>query len=155
MWRRKSELLSMSVLRIAIGWLFLHEGISKLLTQGWTAKLYLQKSNGPLHNFYNWIASDEMLLQIANYALVASLIVIGVALILGLWERFFAIAGILLLVCFYLAYPPLGNSFNSKAEGSYLIVDKNLIIAIALLVIQQANSARYFGIDRFRFSTNV
>jgi thiosulfate dehydrogenase [quinone] large subunit len=151
----KSGKIALALLRIAIGWLFFHEGINKLITEGWTAKMYLLQSNGPLQSFYHWLASNETILQFTNYGLIVTLTLIGLALIIGLYERFFTIAGIIILALFYFAYPPWGQSINSHAEGSYLLVDKNLITACALLVLFHLNNAKEFGLDRFRLQTKA
>ncbi|MCG8581278.1 MAG: DoxX family membrane protein [Bacteroidales bacterium] len=147
--------IALTLLRIAIGWLFVHEGINKLMTEGWTAKLYLLQSNGPLQSFYQWLASNDFLLLLTNYALIYALILIGLTLIIGLYERLFTIAGIIILALFYFAYPPWGESIKSHTEGNYLLVDKNLITACALLVLFHLNSAKDYGLDRYRLKAKV
>lgn len=151
----KSEKIALTLLRIAIGWLFFHEGINKLITEGWTAKMYILQSNGPLQSLYHWMASNESILQFTNFSLIVALSLIGLALITGLYERFFTIAGIIILALFYFAYPPWGESINSHAEGNYLLVDKNMITACALLVLFHFNIAKEYGLDRFRLKPNV
>ncbi|MBS2212830.1 DoxX family membrane protein [Carboxylicivirga mesophila] len=150
----KSEKIALTLLRIAIGWLFFHEGINKLITEGWTAKMYLLQSNGPLQSLYHWIVSNESILQFTNYSLIVALTLIGLALIIGLYERFFTIAGIIILALFYFAYPPWGELINNHTEGNYLLVDKNMITACALLALFHFNIAKEFGLDRFRFKPN-
>jgi len=62
-------------------------------------------------------------------------VLIGLALILGVWIRPAALSGIALLALYYLATPPLfaplANGFN---EGSYLVVNKNLVELFSLVV---------------------
>ena len=61
-------------------------------------------------------------------------------------ERLGAIGFILL---FYLCNPPfVGYFYSIPSEGSYLIVNKNLVELGALVVILVTGSGRYAGLDR-------
>jgi uncharacterized membrane protein YphA (DoxX/SURF4 family) len=55
------------LLRLAIGWMFLFEGIEKVQSVSpWTSAAYLQQSYGPLGGFFHWQAggsADEMALE--------------------------------------------------------------------------------------------
>ncbi|MCI0684262.1 MAG: DoxX family protein [Gemmataceae bacterium] len=76
------------------------------------------------------------------------LTVIGACLILGLFTRTACIAGALLLLLFYLAMPPfpwLPN--NPRAEGHYLIINKNVIEILALLTLATTRSGLWVGLD--------
>ena len=141
------EIIPLWALRTGIGWLFFHEGVHKLLTEGWTSKMYLSQSTGPLHGLFAWIAGNESLLQFADYGITISLMLIGACLLSGLFERISALAGIVLLITFYLAYPPIGDAVSQHNEGSYMLVDKNLILAIALWVVWKFNCAKDVGLD--------
>jgi uncharacterized membrane protein YphA (DoxX/SURF4 family) len=61
---------------------------------------------------------------------VWGLVLIGLALFVGLFVKFAAIAGTLLLALYYFAYPPFGASLFGPAEGSMYIVDRNFIQAM-------------------------
>jgi uncharacterized membrane protein YphA (DoxX/SURF4 family) len=78
------------------------------------------------------------------------LTIVGACLMLGLFTRLAALGGIGLLALYYLAMPPFpGLPENPMAEGHYLIVNKNLIEAIALMVIGTSRIGRWFGLDAF------
>jgi len=52
-------------------------------------------------------------------------------------------------VLFYLANPPfIGYFYSLPAEGSYLIINKNLVELCALVVILVTGSGRFAGLDR-------
>ena len=136
------------VLRTAIGWLFLHEGLYKLMTPGWTAQYYLAESEGPLQGLFQWIISYELLTNLANYGVVILLILSGVLLLTGFFERLAAVAGMILLIFFYLAYPPFSETASVMAEGNYLLVDKNFIMFWALWVVWQFRPGLQLGLDR-------
>lgn len=145
---RTSTYVFLFLLRIGLGWLFLHEGLTKLLEPNWSSFYYMQKATGPLQEFLIWISSDPEWLKFIDSTVVFLLIASGVLLILGLFERLGAGIGMLLLAMFYLAYPPFGSE-SPVAEGNYFIVDKNLILFLALLVVIQFRSGLVLGLDYF------
>jgi uncharacterized membrane protein YphA (DoxX/SURF4 family) len=82
--------------------------------------------------------------RLVSYGLLA----VGAGLVLGLFTRLSAVAGALFLIALYLAIPPFPWSpENLKAEGHYLFVNKNLILAVALLALATTRSGLWFGLD--------
>lgn len=139
--------LLIACLRIAVGWHFLYEGTAKLLDRGWSSVGYLQSSTGPLAGVFQRLAENPAWLKGVDYLNMAGLILIGLALMLGLFTRTAAISGAMLLALYYLAYPPLvGLPHSGSAEGSYLLVNKNLVELFALLVILVLPAAGW-GLD--------
>ncbi len=137
------------VLRILVGWHFLYEGLSKLFTPGWTSADFLSLSNWWFAPFYHWIAESPSVLQVVDIVNIWGLIFIGLALFIGLFERPAALSGVILLTLYYFANPPfVGNDFGVPTEGSYLIVNKNLIEIFALLIFIVIPTSRYVGLDR-------
>ena len=68
----------------------------------------------------------------------------------GLFTRWSAIGGIVLLALYYIAAPPfVGYTYPIPAEGSYLIVNKVLIELAALLAVLAYPTEQSFGLDRF------
>jgi thiosulfate dehydrogenase [quinone] large subunit len=73
---------------------------------------------------------------------------VGVLLILGLFTRLACLGGIGFIVLFYLANPPfVGYFYSIPTEGSYLIVNKNLVELCALVVVLVTGSGRFAGLD--------
>lgn len=124
-----------TVFRVAIGWHFLYEGISKIAMGNWSAAGYLSNSTGPFSGFYQWMGSSEFLMNIVDPVNVAALVLIGLGLFIGLALRISSLAGIVLLMLYYFAYPPFGGSLMGPVEGNLYIVNKNLIEALALLIL--------------------
>lgn len=124
------------ILRMAIGWHFLYEGISKLLTPGWSSSSYLDLSRWIFKDFFIWIASNPSILKVVDFLNIWGLILIGLGLLLGIFTRISSISGMLLLALYYLAHPPfVGLDFGFPPEGNYLMVDKNLVELIALAIL--------------------
>ena len=127
----KSTLLT--IIRAAIGWHFLYEGLSKLFMENWSSQSYLANATGFLSGFYHWLASGESLVKVIDFLNVYGLILIGLALFLGIFIRLASAGGILLLVLYYFAYPPFGTSLFGSPEGHFYIVNRNFIEAFLLL----------------------
>ncbi len=142
----------LTFLRILIGWHFLYEGLDKIYTPGWTAKSYLSGALGPVGPLFRSMATHENTLVIVNYLNEYGLILIGLCLFLGLLSKLAKISGIILLLLYYLAYPPFASlGVSAHVEGSYWIVNKNLIEMAALLVLYLFPSSEITGIDRYLF----
>jgi thiosulfate dehydrogenase (quinone) large subunit len=139
------------LLRILIGWHFLYEGVIKAYNPSWTSKGYLLSAS-ILKPFFTWLASDSLISGI-DFLNIAALIAIGISLIIGIKVRWGCIAGILLLMLYYLAHPPFPGLPQGPTEGSYWIVNKNLIEMAALLVIYQFPLTTVFGLEML-FSKN-
>jgi thiosulfate dehydrogenase [quinone] large subunit len=78
------------------------------------------------------------------------LVIIGLGLFIGLFEKPLKLSGILLLLLYYLAYPPFpGLTINAPMEGSYWIVNKNFVEMAALFVLLFFPSGHITGIDSF------
>ena len=77
----------LTVIRVAIGWHFLYEGLSKLFMESWSSESYLANATGFLSGFYHWLASGEGMIRVVDFLNVYGLILIGLALFLGVFIR--------------------------------------------------------------------
>ena len=137
-------------LRLAVGWLFLFEGLAKLLTPGWSAASYLLLSRGFFPGFFHWLGSSPGRLDAVNLLNTWGLILIGIALILGCLTRLASAFAILLLALYYLAQPPLIRSnYWFPAQGQYLVVDATLVELVVLMVFLFVPAGALWGLDRF------
>jgi uncharacterized membrane protein YphA (DoxX/SURF4 family)/phosphoheptose isomerase len=138
-----------TILRVGIGWHLLYEGVTKILAGNWTAYHFLSNTTGFLSGFYQFLASSPTLMKIVDLLNMYGLAVIGIALFIGVFTRFAAIGGVVLLALYYFAYPPFGTSLLRATEGHLFIVDKNFIEAMALLFLVFARETGY-GIDALK-----
>ncbi len=145
----RGPMIAITVLRVAVGWHFLYEGIAKLTSASWSASGYLKQSRGPFAELFKWLASQPNMLDRADLITMWGLTIVGVLLILGLLTRLSSLGAIGFLVLFYAANPPfVGYFYSLPAEGSYLIVNKNLVELCALVVVFLTGSGRFAGVDR-------
>ena len=143
----KSKIGALVVLRILIGWHFLYEGVTKLYNPSWTSKAYLLNASGPFEEFFAWLSSDGLITTIDTLNIIG-LTAIGLALILGFWDRLACVGGMVLLLFYYLSQPPFPGVDQVGTEGNYFLVNKNLIEAAALWILYYLPTGHYVGVSR-------
>lgn len=145
-----TQLTVLVILRVLIGWHFLYEGIVKLLNPYWSSAGYLLESQWILSRYFTSIVANQSLLRVVDFVNMWGLIAIGVGLIAGCLTRAASIAGLILLSLYYVCTPPfIGFKYTMPAEGSYLIVNKNMIEFCALLIVVIFPTGTIIGLDRF------
>ncbi len=147
--------LALVVLRTLVGWHFLYEGYVKLLNPAWgrdghplaawSSAGYLRSASGPLADLFHSLGSAAWVGRL-DVAIAALLIAIGLSLMLGLFTQTGCIGAMGLLALFYISAIPLGAP-ESHAEGTYLIVNKNLIELAAVGVIFAFRTGQIAGLD--------
>ena len=150
--------VSLVVLRTLVGWHFLYEGYTKLLhpawSQGgapvppWSSAAYLKAATGPLAPVVHWMGSASWIGPL-DLAIAVALTAIGVSLMLGLFTQLGCGGALALLAAFYLAAVPTGG-VDVRAEGTYLLVNKNLVEACAVLVLLTFCTGSIAGVDLLR-----
>ena len=145
----RRALIAITVMRVVIGWHFLYEGLAKLTAPSFSAAGYLKQSRGPFAEMFRSLAAQPNTLDMVNLVTMWGLTIVGALLMLGLFTRLASLAGIGFVLLFYLANPPfIGYFYSLPSEGSYLVVNKNLVELCALVVILVSGSGRFAGLDR-------
>lgn len=167
------QTLMFTLVRMAIGWHFLWEGIIKLSQSQWSAKGYLLASYGPFAPVFHAIAEWERLAPLMasiDFLMPWMLVVSGAGLLLGLYTRQAIFIALALLATFILSMPPIWSvpaepiqewetffgSLNnapwtgrpiSGAEGNYFIINKNIVEFIVLSALLTLNLKQLYGFD--------
>jgi len=154
----RTQQAGLVVLRTLIGWHFLYEGWTKVLSPAWSrdgAPLarfssagYLRGATGPFSDLFHGLA-DSSWLPWLDLLVAWSLLLVGLGLMLGLFTQLACAGAIALLALFYLSWLPTRGVHQPGAEGSYLLVNKNLIELAALAVIFTFRTGRIAGLDRW------
>lgn len=135
--------VSLFLLRVGLGWVFFWAGLSHLRTPGWSAAGYLNSAK-TFPALFHWFASSG-LLPATNLIAEWGLLLLGISLIFGIFVRYTAWFGVVLMALFYfpvLKFPyPNPNSF---------IVDEHIIYIGALLVLAAFRSDRYWAFRKSR-----
>ncbi|NLP09710.1 hypothetical protein GX408_04845, partial [bacterium] len=125
-----------TLLRMAVGWQFLYEGLIKALSTDWSSAAFLSASKWLLSDLFHWFVAHPPFLQAVDFLNIVGLIAVGLCLLLGVFIRTGCSIGILLLTLYYIANPALIGYFSDLySEGSYLLIDKNLIELLALVFL--------------------
>jgi thiosulfate dehydrogenase [quinone] large subunit len=147
------------VLRTLIGWHFLYEGLVKIVWPAWTrsgvplgrwsSAAYLRSSTGPLADVFRGLADSSWLPWI-DLLMAWGLVLVGLALMLGLFTQAALAAAAVLLALFYLSWLPTHGVIEPGAEGNYLLVNKNLVEAAAVAVLLTFKTGQMAGLDVWR-----
>jgi hypothetical protein len=99
------------------------------------------------------MASHPGVIALVDAINIGGQIVIGLLLITGTLARAASLAGVALLLLYYLANPPLvGLGLAVPADGHYLVVDRNLIELLALALLAALPATFLPGVDRWFLS---
>lgn len=135
--------------RIAIGWYFLYEGITKILIPNWSSAPYLAESRWIFAPVFHWMIGHTGIITVVDFLNIWGMILIGLGLMLGLLTRWASLGGSVMLLFYFVAYPPIpGYMVGVPVEGSYLWVNKTLIEFFILLAFVFISSDKHFSIDR-------
>jgi thiosulfate dehydrogenase [quinone] large subunit len=153
----KLQRFSLVALRTLIGWHFLYEGYYKLMLPGWapdghpvgawSAAGYLRgATSGPLAGVFRSLAGSAAGGWI-DVAVPVGLALVGLSLILGLLTQLGCWGAAAFLTMFYLSAIPTSGGPIPGAEGTYLLVNKNLIELAAVVVLLSFRTGRIAGLD--------
>lgn len=132
--------ISLFLLRIAMGWMMLYAGLTKVLDPNWSAAGYLQNAQ-TFGGFFRWFLTPGVL-PITNFINEWGLTLLGVSLMLGLFVRWSSLLGFLLMLLYY--FPVLRFPY---IQPHSLIVDEHVIYALVLLVFAAVRAGRAWGLD--------
>ena len=150
------QLYGLVILRVLIGWHILYEGVSKLINPYWSSAAYLLDSKWIFSGLAKTIVSNPTLLTISDYVNMWGLTLVGLCLLLGVFSRQAALSGMVFISLYYFFAPPfLGLEYSRPGEGSYIIVNKNLIEACALFVLYHFPTSHLIGLDRILFKSET
>jgi len=143
------------ILRIAIGWHFLYEGVTKVLNSNWSSIGYLLDSKGFMSGFFHALAQNSTVLSTVNFLNEWGLILIGLGLVLGCFTRAASYSAMVLLAMYYLSHPPfIGLNYALPTEGNYFILDKVFIEFLTAWVLALIPTGEFIGLDRIIFKSS-
>jgi len=145
-------LTALVTLRLLIGWHFFYEGLAKLISPYWTSAEYINQASWLFAGVFKDMAASPTAVTVVDALNMWGLMAIGLGLIVGLFTRVATTAGVLVLLLYYIVAPPfVGLTYAMPTEGSYLIVNKVLIEAVAMLVLLAFPTGHLVGLDGLVF----
>lgn len=99
----RAQRAALIITRISFGILFLQAGLMKLLSDFSATDYLLASTYGPFATTFQSLANSN----VTDFLVIFGEISIGIALLLGIFTKFTAVAGSLMMLLFYLsAFPP-------------------------------------------------
>jgi len=139
----------LTVIRITIGWHFLYEGVAKIVAGNWSSAPYLAGSKWIFAPVFNAMANSVAITSVVDFLNIWGMILVCLGLIIGLLTRYASMGGAVMLLFYFVAYPPIpGYTVGVPVEGSYLWINKTLIEFFVLAAFSFMASGYHFGLDR-------
>lgn len=126
-------------LRIIMGWIMLHAGYGKL-TGGFSAEGYLANVDpaSPASGLFGAMAADATMMAAVDVIVPVTQVLIGLALVAGLFVRLAALGGATQMVLFYFGSWDVANG----------LVNSQLVYAAVFLALGAFAAGRILGLDR-------
>lgn len=138
----KFQKISLWLLRLAMGWLFLYAGVTKIINPEWSAGGYLKSAKTFPGLFQTML--DPAILPFINFINEWGLTLLGASLILGLFVRLSSWLGAILMLLYY--FPILDFSYPNP--HSY-IVDEHIVYALVLVFFAAIRAGRVWGLENW------
>jgi thiosulfate dehydrogenase [quinone] large subunit len=152
--------IGVALLRIVVGIIFVWAGLEKAIGTGlgtWSAAGFLEFGScgtlgwpfvtgeiaegtcfNPTQDFWVGLAGNDAAMTFIGYLVPLGQIGIGVSLVLGLFTRFGAAMGALMMLFFFFA----------AWDFAYGIVNQHLTYMVVCIAIAGLSAGNYFGLDR-------
>jgi thiosulfate dehydrogenase [quinone] large subunit len=127
--------IMMVILRMVLGGVMLEAGLNKLINGGFSIAGYVSHGSGP---FAGWFAHLASVSDSLSPLVISGEILIGLSLILGVFLRFGALWGAVLMILYYLPYLPPENGWISQ----------QIIYLLVFVTLMFSGNGYFFGIDR-------
>ena len=152
-----AQQFALVVLRTVIGWHFLYEAYYKIMSGSawspagtplarWTSAGYLKGASGPIAALFQKLANAGWTPWL-DRSVKIGLLLIGLSLMTGLFTKAGSWGALFFLTLFYLLYIPTMGVPQPNSEGTYLIVNKTLIEAVAVWVLLAFDTGAIAGLD--------
>ncbi len=123
------------ILRIVLGGAMLEASLDKIIGGGFSISGYVSNGSGP---FASWFAHFSSASGVLSPLVMSGELLIGVALILGVFLRFGSFCGAVMMVLYYLPYLPPENGWISQ----------QIIYMLVFITLMFSGSGYFLGIDR-------
>jgi thiosulfate dehydrogenase [quinone] large subunit len=155
----RKHALAIAFGRVVIGIIFLWAGLEKIIGAGlgsWSAGGFLEFGTAgtlgwpfvsgeiaegtvfnPTHDFWVALAGNEAAMTFINYIVPLGQVAIGACLVLGLFTRFAAAMGTLMMLFFFVA----------AWDFAYGVVNQHLTYAVMTFGLAVLGAGNYYGLD--------
>jgi len=128
-------------LRLIMGWTFFYAGITKVLDSGWSASGFLLNAIPEGNPFGGmWATMANEYLWLIDPLNAWGLTLVGLALMLGVFVRFSAFWGAIMMLFYWAASLPLANG---------IVIDSHIVYALLLFGLGAFGAGRILGLDAY------
>lgn len=151
---------SMLSLRIVMAWVFLQAGLSKWAEGGfgdplaWSSAGFLENAINPANPLSGMFAAFADLAWLFDPLVVFGQVLIGLALLFGIFVRFAAMMGAIQMVMFWTAAWNGGLMDGFPMENGYFI-DSSFVYLLLLFGLGAFGAGRILGLDNKLEQSNV
>jgi len=137
------------LLRLIVGWWFMHAGLDKLLAGSFDAGWFVGgRAAGTSLGPFVTLFADGAGLAFVNFMIPVGQLLIGVGLVLGALTRLAAFFGATLMIFFYF--------INGETGGwSHGVVTGDLLGLLIFAMIATVGAGRILGVDAYLLRTGV
>ncbi len=139
-------------LRVVMAWIFLQAGLDKLTSDDWSAGGYIDPDSGfgvtPDNPFADLFASMADSVSMVDPLVMYGQILIGIALLLGIFVRWSAFWGFVMMVLFWMAALQGGLTEGLPVEHGW-VVNADIVYMLLLFGLGAVGAGRVLGIDAY------
>lgn len=154
--KKRGFVYILGLIRISMGWIFLWAFLDKTFGLGFatvnekawlaggspTTGFLTSAVKGPFTSFYHSLAGNVFV----DWLFMLGLLLIGVSLILGIFNKLATYSGCLLLLLMFSAVMPPGNN---------PLIDDHIIYILVLLLLNLSNAGDYLGLRKSFSKTSL
>ena len=100
-WPTLVRAILMVLVRVVVGWHFIHEGLARLVDAEWSTTAYVDAPGWLLAPVFRWVASSPGLLALVDFLNVWLPVLVGLGLILGCLTRLAGATGVFLFLVYF------------------------------------------------------
>ena len=128
-------------LRLVMGWTLFYAGITKVLDPAWSAKGFLLNAIPEANPFGGvWATMANDWLWLIDPLNQWGLTLVGLALLLGVFVRWSALWGAVMMVFYWAASLPLSHA---------IVIDDHIVYAMLLFGLGAFGAGRILGLDEY------
>lgn len=144
---------AMIILRILIGWIFLQAGLDKLFSN-FTSQTFLQNAINPANPFLPLFQFFATQTSWVDPLVTWSQILLGIAIIFGVFFRLSSFLGALQMGLFWIASFEGGLLAGFPVEYGF-VVNSQLIYIFLLYILGSLGAGRLYGVDAWLEKTQI
>lgn len=136
----KAQKITLFLLRVALGGLFIYSGVTKILDPKWSAEGYIAGAKNFPQLYHLFLKPG--ILPIVSLANSWGQTLLGISLLSGAFVRISAILGAVLMLLYYFALP------LPQIDPHTYLVDEHVIYAASLLVLAACDAGKLWGLGK-------